>query len=1109
MKHFKHFFVLLTLFICGATIANAAVGDEVTSVSNIVSGTKYYIKGMKGTAAQYLSFTDNTGTSVTGTGVSETSSAQAVTFTLDDSSWYITTANGYYLTPATSNGKLILTTTKTSVTLSDGTNTIKIKGASYYLQKNKTANNFGGYNNTQNDVTLIVAEEASSVKSPTFSPVAASDGISEYTAASKSFHGKINVSLACETEGAAIYYTTNGDDPTSSSNAYSSTPIEITSTTTLKAIAYVGEEKSSITTAIYTQETTSTPTFNPSSATTFTGPGTLTATCEGATIYYTIGATTPADPTTTVYDGSGDSPLAITVPYSSYIKVIAVKDGYAPSTVATSKKMTVKCTAPTLTAEAYTATYSDAEYDDENKNFHGQIKVTLSGDDGCSFLYSTDGTTPSVTYDPTTGIMVSSTCTVKALATKDNCTNSTQGTQKYTQLKAATSITADVNAGTYYNDQTVTITSTGLVDGAGVYYTTDGEDPTTGSSVYSTPITINQACTLKASALKAGYESVTVSKAYTFQCYQPTTSATGDEYTESTKKFYGSVDVSLRCNTTGATIHYTTDGMEPTTESTLYTEPFTVTATTTVKAIAVRGNYNNSGVLSATYTRYFKTTTEYNTDRGSVTELAANIDEGSYDDFTVTPEDGFYIMSVTATNATVEQQGTEGQYEAQTWRVTPTGDCTIKVNFATQSTYTINWYANGTIHATTQVADGEGLVLPTGENPADLSDGKKFQGWYGSTYNDAATAPTYAKAGDAVTADACYYAVYAEVSEGEAETLELDYNDVPSSYGTSPFTKNEIEFSCTNVMAGQYSSNHFIQIKGGTSNGFYNKSTLGAITKIEVDMYNTAYPTIYVGTEEDPSDNSWTVSKDNTSNSYDISAGYKYVKVKGASSATQMNSITISYTPVTIINFTTGTETAPDYARAATAGNFGSICVDHNVASAKGAKFFEVHSMTKDVEGHADWISSISFSSIDADELIGGKGYLYRASADAVELWYTGDAVTEVVQNNGLVGNLSEKMAIGENCYYFTTDGGLKRSNGNATIGKNKAYIDPSRYEAASAKAIAFTIDFDDPTSIDEVNATLGDMFAGRNIFTLSGQKVTDIKKGEIYIVNGKKVMVK
>ena len=52
----------------------------------------------------------------------------------------------------------------------------------------------------------------------------------------------------------------------------------------------------------------------------------------------------------------------------------------------------------------------------------------------------------------------------------------------------------------------------------------------------------------------------------------------------------------------GTTIYYTTDGSEPTTASAVYSEPFTVSETTTVKAIAVKeGLYNNSEVITAEY----------------------------------------------------------------------------------------------------------------------------------------------------------------------------------------------------------------------------------------------------------------------------------------------------------------------------------------------------------------------------------------------------------------------------------------------------------------------------------------------------------------------------
>ena len=54
--------------------------------------------------------------------------------------------------------------------------------------------------------------------------------------------------------------------------------------------------------------------------------------------------------------------------------------------------------------------------------------------------------------------------------------------------------------------------------------------------------------------------------------------------------------VSITCGTEGSTIHYTTDNSEPTTTSTAYTGPFSVTSPTTVKAIATHGELDPSVV---------------------------------------------------------------------------------------------------------------------------------------------------------------------------------------------------------------------------------------------------------------------------------------------------------------------------------------------------------------------------------------------------------------------------------------------------------------------------------------------------------------------------------
>lgn len=64
--------------------------------------------------------------------------------------------------------------------------------------------------------------------------------------------------------------------------------------------------------------------------------------------------------------------------------------------------------------------------------------------------------------------------------------------------------------------------------------------------------------------------------------------------------YYEPIDVNINCSTEGAAIYYTTDGREPTTGSTLYTAPFTISESTTVKAISAKDG-ETSEVVTAQY----------------------------------------------------------------------------------------------------------------------------------------------------------------------------------------------------------------------------------------------------------------------------------------------------------------------------------------------------------------------------------------------------------------------------------------------------------------------------------------------------------------------------
>ena len=72
-------------------------------------------------------------------------------------------------------------------------------------------------------------------------------------------------------------------------------------------------------------------------------------------------------------------------------------------------------------------------------------------------------------------------------------------------------------------------------------------------------------------------------------------------FTPAAGEYYGTQSVTISCATAGAEVYYTLDGTDPTSTSTKYTGAISITATTTVKAIAVKGA-NSSEVVSATYT---------------------------------------------------------------------------------------------------------------------------------------------------------------------------------------------------------------------------------------------------------------------------------------------------------------------------------------------------------------------------------------------------------------------------------------------------------------------------------------------------------------------------
>ena len=158
-------------------------------------------------------------------------------------------------------------------------------------------------------VTLTVSS-SSAAATPTFNPPGGSYSSSQ------------SVTITDTVVGSAIYYTTDGSTPTTSSRRYSS-PISVTATETIKAIAAAPDyPTSAVASATYTL--TGPVAAEPAATETIT----ITEATSGVSVYYTTNGSTP-----TASSNKYTGPLTLTS--SSVLKFIAVGPGYSSSAVRT------------------------------------------------------------------------------------------------------------------------------------------------------------------------------------------------------------------------------------------------------------------------------------------------------------------------------------------------------------------------------------------------------------------------------------------------------------------------------------------------------------------------------------------------------------------------------------------------------------------------------------------------------------------------------------------------------------------------------------------------------------------------------------------------------
>lgn len=440
------------------------------------------------------------------------------------------------------------------------------------------------------------------------------------------FTGETVVSLSGSAQG-DIYYTLSGTDPSFIQNSdfsfspvtgtmMYSEPLSITETTTIRAVLLErGKMPGGVTEATFTSaERSGTPLISGSSY--FMGSTVITLSGEGQ-IFYTLDGSDPElsgdNPSTFSYD----KPFEITA--TTTVTACAVADGLTPSKLSRSTFTRLeKSGTPEITGQ---------------RKFVDPIDVALSGDG--QIFYTADGSEPIVdisegiakaggtTLIYSSPLRISDNTTIKAVLVSEGKGPGDVAEAVFTKMARTKS--PQISGDSPFADATEV--SLIAEPDAIIVYTTDGTtpqitineasiEPAGSTQLYSEPIILKETTTIKAAAWLADRE---LSEVVTKQFSRMEVSAKPEFRAPAIFDTEARIEIVMSGGKTGR-IFFTTDGSTPevsvdnagdisingTTQG--YTEPFIVTNTTTIRAVAIEEGKRVS--QEATHTSTLRKQTE-------------------------------------------------------------------------------------------------------------------------------------------------------------------------------------------------------------------------------------------------------------------------------------------------------------------------------------------------------------------------------------------------------------------------------------------------------------------------------------------------------------------
>lgn len=339
---------------------------------------------------------------------------------------------------------------------------------------------------------------------------------------------------------------------------------------------------------------------------------TIRATCDVGVLATPVAPTSISLNTTSAYLTVGETrQLSATVLPSGASQSVtwSVFSGSSVASVSSSGLVTAKAVG-SATVRA-TSTEDNSIYKDCNISVRNPMaKLSVSASSGeiergtqitltatpasARIYYTLDGSNPEdngILY--TNPITITQDITLKAFAEEDNYERSSILSRTYTVVNPKLALSSNTLSGRV--DVGTTITLSASNSNAIIYYTTDGSTPTTNSSVYTAPLTIEHTTDINAFAVCDDYFDSDI------MTYHYTVSTVSLSISPSDRYLVADSKITLTATPSDATIYYTIDGRDPLLYGNVYSAPIVMSKSMIVRAKAKYQGYIDSEEVRQAY----------------------------------------------------------------------------------------------------------------------------------------------------------------------------------------------------------------------------------------------------------------------------------------------------------------------------------------------------------------------------------------------------------------------------------------------------------------------------------------------------------------------------